>query len=70
MEEWKRLEFEYGKRLRESDSVERRSLYGEAYDRVSVLANARFESDDPEQRTAGTNRTNVEAIREALSTDG
>ena len=70
MEEWKRLEFEYGKRLRESDTTERRSLYGEAYDRVSVLANARFESDDPEQRTAGTSRTNVEAIaRLAQPTD-
>jgi SAM-dependent methyltransferase len=68
MEEWKQLEFEYAKRLRESPLHERRALYAEAYDRVSVLANARFESDEPEQRTAGTNLANVQAVARLADT--
>ena len=63
MEEWKRLEFEYAKRLRECQDVpERRRLYGEAYDRVMSLVTESYETDNPEARTAGTKPNIVRAI--------
>src|SRR5690606_9445989 len=63
MEEWKRLEFEYAKRLRECQDVpERHRLYGEAYDRVMSLVTDSYDSDDPESRTAGTKPNIVKAI--------
>ena len=63
MEEWKRLEFEYAKRLRECQDVpERRRLYGEAYDRVMSLVTESYETDNPEARTAGTKPNIIGAI--------
>ncbi len=56
MEDYKKLEFEYAKLLRESDTEERRKLYSEAYSAVSKLAIKRFTSKSPEKRTAGTSK--------------
>jgi len=64
MEEWKRLEFSYAKRLRECSASERRSLYSEAYSRVAAASE--FESTVPEQRTAGTGPEIVELIAHLL----
>lgn len=69
MEEWKRLEFEYSKRLRESNSSERRRLYGEAYSVVSGLAVARFPGNKPEERTAGTSKKTVQTLSQILDKD-
>ena len=62
MEDWKKLEFEYAKRLRESNTLERRMLYAEAYTKVSELSVQRFRSDTPEDRTAGTSKRLVSCL--------
>jgi len=63
MEEWKRLEFEHAKRLREYGTTERRKLYSKAYSAVASLAMKRkFASNAPEDRTAGTSKKLVEAL--------
>lgn len=53
MEEWKKLEFEYARQLREAACEERRSLYSEAYSRVSELMIQTLPKE-VERRTAGT----------------
>lgn len=56
------LEFEYAKRLRECPVQERKALYVEAYSAVSELAVERFQSDRPEDRTAGTSKKTITLI--------
>jgi len=66
MEEWKWLEFQYAKQLRESGVNERRRLYNEAYSAVSKLAIERFKSSDPEDRTAGTSKLLVNLLSQMV----
>jgi len=54
MDRCKELEFEYAKKLRNSDAVTRKGLYPEAYNSVGSLRT--FSSDRPEDRTAGTSK--------------
>lgn len=63
MEEYKRLEFYYGRLLRESTKQVRKKLYEEAYSKVSECALSRFTSNDPERRTAGTSEKIVQIIK-------
>ena len=69
MEAWKALEFEYGRRLRESGREERRRLYAEAYSAVSALAVQKCRSDSPEDRTAGTSPSLVEVLCQLVGRD-
>ena len=62
MEEWKRLEFHYANCLREASAEKRRGLYYEAYSAVSKLAMERFESSNPEDRTAGTSKRLIKLL--------
>jgi 2-polyprenyl-3-methyl-5-hydroxy-6-metoxy-1,4-benzoquinol methylase len=62
MEEWKKLEFSYAKRLRECNAQERKKLYFEAYSVVSKLGAKEFSSDNPEERTAGTSKEFVQLL--------
>lgn len=64
MEEHKRLEFYYGRLLRESTMEHRKELYKEAYSKVSECALERFTCNDPEKRTAGTSQEIVQLIRQ------
>jgi len=54
MDPSKKLEFEYAKRLRESNTEDRRRLYFEAYSNVSSAMIGSLKSIRPEDRTAGT----------------
>jgi len=69
MDKAKELEFEYGKRLRESSALERKVLYAEAYSVVSDLAKQRFTSTDPECRTAGTSKRLVQVLSQIVKQD-
>lgn len=62
MEAFKKLEFEYAKKLRKSNYVERRELYSEAYSKVSVLRMAELPKDI-RKRTAGTSDALLNCLR-------
>lgn len=69
MEKWEELEFEYAKRLRESAPHERRQLYAEAYTRATQYFVESVESNDPQDRTAGTSKRLVVCLRDIFSAD-
>ena len=66
MDKWKKLEFKYSKRLRESIKEERKNLYAEAYSVVSALSIQEFASDDPEDRTSGTSKRIVQLLSQIV----
>ena len=69
MEKCRRLEFLYAKRLRESNSIERRKLYGEAYSIVSGLTYKPIQGMNPAERTAGTTKRLIQQISQLVNSN-